>query len=195
YTTTAPTLAPGARPTEIRTTPFGQPQPTPQTTTSSITPAPGAATFSLPGGIGTTANEVRVIADKDTNSLLILATPGDYDVIIGALKQLDVVRRQVLVEVLLAEVTLTDNLSLGLNYFLNTRNNTRGTVDTGLLPRTGASTTGSGVFDPTAAVAAASGLTLINFVGSEVRAVLNSLGSDSKVKVLASPQIMVLDNE
>jgi len=194
-TTTAPTLAPGARPTEIRSTPFGQPQPTPQTTTSSITPAPGAATFSLPSGIGTTANEVRVIADKDTNSLLILATPGDYDVIIGALKQLDVVRRQVLVEVLLAEVTLTDNLSLGLNYFLNTRNNTRGTVDTGLLPRTGASSSGSGVFDPTAAVAAASGLSLINFAGSEVRAVLNSLGSDSKVKVLASPQIMVLDNE
>ena len=28
--TTAPTLAPGQRPTEIRTAPFGQPQPTPQ---------------------------------------------------------------------------------------------------------------------------------------------------------------------
>src|SRR5207244_3821290 len=97
-TTTAPTLAPGQRPTEIRTTPFGQPQPTPQTTTTTTTPAPAAATFQLPSGVGTTTSEVRVIADKDTNSLLILATPADYDVIVTALKQLDVVRRQVLVE-------------------------------------------------------------------------------------------------
>jgi general secretion pathway protein D len=35
---------------------------------------------------------VRVIADKDTNSLLIVATPGDYDVIEQALKKLDVIR-------------------------------------------------------------------------------------------------------
>jgi len=139
---------------------------------------------------------VRVIADKDTNSLLILATPSDYDVIIGALKQLDVVRRQVLVEVFLAEVTLTDDLRFGLNYFIRTRNNTRGQLDTGNLPRTGSSSSSSGVFDPTAAVAAFTpGLQLINFAGSEVRAVLTALGTDGRATVLAAPQIMVLDNE
>ena len=186
-TTTAPTLAPGQRPTEIRSAPFGQPQPQPQTTTTTVTPATPSATFQLPSGVGTTANEVRVIADKDTNSLLIVATPGDYDVIIGALKQLDVVRRQVLVEVFLAEVKLTDDLKFGIDWFIKTRNNTSGTINTmGALP-----TVGRALAD----VPAFGGLQLINLSGGEVRAVLNALGEDGRTQVLAAPQIMVLDNE
>ncbi len=40
-----------------------------------------------------------------------------------------------------------------------------------------------------------SGLQLINITGSEIRAVLNTLGSDGRTQILASPNIMVLDNE
>jgi general secretion pathway protein D len=190
-TTTAPNLSPGSRPTEIRSAPFGQPQPTPQTTTTSVTPAPGAATFSLPGGTGVTSSEVRIIADKDTNTLLVLAAPGDYDIVENALRRLDVVRRQVLVEVMLAEVTLTDDLSLGLNWFIATRwrgQNVTGALNTGQLPAVRVPTASS----PVPAVA---GLQLINFTGDQVRAVLNTLGSDGRSQILASPQIMVLDNE
>jgi general secretion pathway protein D len=184
--TTAPALAPGQRATEIRSAPFGQPQPTPSTTTTSVTPAPGAATFTLPGGVGSTANEVRVIADKDTNSLLIVAAPGDYEVVESALKKLDVIRRQVLVEVMLAEVTLTDNLKFGIDWFISARNNTSGTLQTlNALPLT-RTTPVTGI--PT-------GLQLVNLTGGEVRAVLQALGKDNKTKILASPQIMVLDNE
>jgi general secretion pathway protein D len=191
-TTTSPNLSPGSRPTELRSAPFGQPQPQPQTTTTSVTPAPAAATFQLPSVGGTTANEVRVIADKDTNSLLILATPGDYEVITGALKQLDVVRRQVLVEVLLAEVTLTDDLKFGIDWFIHTRNNTSGSLNaSGSLPP------GGPILSATNAVQTpfAGGLQLVNLAGGEVRAVLNTLGTDGKAQVLAAPQIMVLDNE
>ncbi len=63
-TSTAPALAPGARPAQIGTAPYGGTTPAPTTTTTSVTPGP-AATFQLPGGVGTTASEVRVIADKD----------------------------------------------------------------------------------------------------------------------------------
>ena len=184
--TTAPTLAPGQRPTEIRTAPYGQPQATPQTTTTTVTPAAGAATFTLPGGVGTTQNEVRVIADKDTNSLLIVATAGDYEVIEQALKKLDVIRRQVLVEVMLAEVKLTDELKFGIDWFLKTRNNTSGTLNTlGALPST-----------PTGTVAPfTGGLQLVQMAGNEIRAVLQTFGTDGRAKVLAAPQIMVLDNE
>ena len=193
-TTSAPTLAPGSRPTEIRSTPFGQTAPSPQTTTTTVTPAPASATFALPGGSGTTVNEVRVIADKDTNSLLILATPGDYEVILNALKQLDVTRREVLVEVLLAEVTLSDNLNYGIDWYLRTRNNTVGSLNTGGglndVANGGVGTSVTGL-PPTNF----NGLQLINLSGNEVRAVLRAFGGDGKTKVLASPQIMVLDNE
>jgi len=190
-TTTAPTLAPGSRPTELRSTPTGG-LPTPtmgSTTTTTSTSAPSAATFTLPGGVGATSTEVRVIADKDTNTLLILASPGDYEIVESALRRLDVVRRQVLVEVVLAEVTLSDDMSIGLNYFINTRNNTIGTLNTGQLPP-GGPTLGTGN-----AVPAFTGLQLINFKGGDVRAVLNALGGDGHTEVLASPNIMVLDNE
>jgi general secretion pathway protein D len=188
--TTTPTLAPGARPTELRTAPFGQTQPPPaQTTTTTVTPLPGAASFQLPGAAGATANEVRVIADKDTNALLILATPSDYDVIEGALRKLDVVRRQVLVEVLLAEVTLSDELQFGIDWFIRARNNTSGTLNFGGLPPNGRIPSATNV------IPAFSGLQLINLTGNEVRAVLNTFGSDGRTKILAAPQIMVLDNE
>lgn len=191
-TTSAPTLAPGSRPTEIRSTPFGQPTPPAQTTTTSVTPS---ATFSIPGsGSGTTQNEVRVIADKDTNSLLILATPGDYEVIANALKQLDITRRQVLVEVLLAEVKLTDNLQYGLDWYLRTRNNTIGSLNAGggLNP---VASGGVGTDITGLPPVNFSGLQLINLTGTEVRAVLRALGTDGKTKILADPQVMVLDNE
>lgn len=181
-TTTTPTLAPGSRPAEIRTAPFGQPQPSAAQTT--VTPSAGAATFQMPGS-GATASEVRVIADKDTNSLLIVATPADYEVIEGALKKLDVIRRQVLVEVLLAEVTLTDGLEFGIDWFISARNNTSGTLNTmGTLPAT-----------RTGSVAGFGGLQLIQLTGDEIRAVLRTLGTDGKTKVVAAPQVMVLDNE
>lgn len=185
-TTTTPTLAPGSRPAEIRTAPFGQPQPpAAQTTTTTAIPAAGAATFQM-GGIGGSTSEVRVIADKDTNSLLIVASAGDYETVLDALKKLDVVRRQVLVEVLLAEVTLRDGLEFGIDWFISGRNdNNNGTLSTNaLLPAL-----------RTDAVARVGGLQLINLSGGEVRAVLKALGRDGKTKVLASPQIMVLDNE
>jgi general secretion pathway protein D len=184
-TTTAPTLAPGARPTEIRSTPFGQTQPPPQTTTTSVTPPPGAAAFQIPG-TGTTSGEVRVIADKDTNSLLILASPADYDVIESALRKLDVVPRQVLVEVALVEVTLVDQYSLGVAAFINAHNGITGRYGDGL-PDTPQGTVG---------VPNNNRLQLIQRVASgDIRAVLNAFGSDGKTKVLAAPQVMVLDNQ
>jgi general secretion pathway protein D len=185
-TTTTPTLAPGSRPTEIRSAPFGQTAPPAQTTTTSITPGAASAAFQMPGAAGTTASEVRVIADKDTNSLLILSTPADYETIESALRRLDIVPRQVLVEVLLAEVSLTDSMNLGLEWYISTRNNTRGQLNLGGLPAT-----------PTGVPPIPSGgaFQLVNFSGTEVRAVLNALGRDGKSQILATPQIMVLDNQ
>jgi len=188
-TTSAPTLAPGSRPTEIRSTPYGQLGGTsPQTTTTTVTPAPGGTSFQIPGGIlttGQTATEVRVIADKDTNSLLILATPSDYEVIEAAIRKLDIIPRQVLVEVMLAEVTLTDDITFGIDWFLTLNNNTSGQMNLGGLPSS-----------PTGTVVPRTGLNLVQLTGSgSIRAVLNALGKDGKAQILATPQIMVLDNQ
>jgi general secretion pathway protein D len=90
---------------------------------------------------------------------------------------------------MLAEVILRDELRLGIEWFLSTRNNTTGRLNVGGLPAT-----------PTSAVPVTSSslLQLINYTSSamtDVRAVLNAFGQDGKAQVLASPQIMVLDNQ
>ncbi|MFH2212511.1 MAG: secretin N-terminal domain-containing protein, partial [Pseudomonadota bacterium] len=56
-------------------------------------------------GLGA-GSAIKVIADDDNNALLILANAAEYEKIEEAVKKLDVVPRQVLVEVTIAEVTL-----------------------------------------------------------------------------------------
>ena len=190
-TITPPQLAPGLRPGQIGTTPAGGG--TGSTPATSATPSsagqPSATTFAIPGTVTNVSSEVRVIADKDNNALLILATPTDYEIIESALVKLDVIPKQVLVEVTVAEVTLSDDLKFGVDWFLTGRSVgdasvTSGTLNLGGLPLT-----------PTGAVPAFSGLQLINRLGGDVRAVLNALGKDGRLQVLASPQLMVLDNQ
>jgi general secretion pathway protein D len=183
----APQLAPGARPAEIGSPlqmgQAGAPQP--------ARVATQATQFQGDGVV--VSKDVRVVADKDNNALLIIASQSDYAIIEQALSKLDVVRRQVLVEVTVAEVTLSGDLQYGIDWFINARsgtsnglsNVTTGTLNVGnLLPAT-----------PTAAVPGFSGLQLINRLGGDVRAVLHALAADGRVQVVASPQVMVLDNE
>jgi len=198
---TPPTLAPGSRPAEIRSTqPGAMPGSVTPAPSSTLGAAPPSATFSIPGSTGSTSSEVRVIADKDTNSLLILSTPADYDVIESALRKLDVVPRQVMVEVMLAEVSLTDDLTFGIDWFLRGRNNgnVRGTSNLGSLPApTPGVPAGSPATFPAGSVGNFTGLQLISTLipGGDVRAVLRALGTDGRSKTLASPTLMALDNQ
>jgi general secretion pathway protein D len=160
-------------------------------------PQPAGRT-SFEGDGTTVSKDVRVIADKDNNALVILASPSDYDKIESAIRKLDVVPRQVLIEVLIAEVTLTDDLEYGIDWFINARsglsmggsgrpepNVTRGTLNPGgYLPPT-----------PTGVVPAFNGLQLINTLGGDVRGVLTALGKDSRLKIVSSPTLMVIDNQ
>jgi len=61
---------------------------------------------------------VRIVADPVTNSLVVLATKRDYQLIADVLKKIDVVPRQVLLEVTIAEITLNKDLSFGVEWAL-----------------------------------------------------------------------------
>ena len=196
-TGTTPTLAPGQRPAQITTAPAAPGSPVaPQTPLQS---ALQSLVSFAGGGVGV-SKDVRIIADNDNNALLILASPSDYETIQSALRQLDVPRRQVSVEVLVAEVQLTDELKFGIEWFINSRNNTVGALrnpgTSGSLP--GVLPTLPGLGTATSArslIASTPGLQLINVVGTDIRAVLQALGTDGRSKIVSTPRIMVLDNE
>ncbi|HEY2385604.1 MAG TPA: secretin N-terminal domain-containing protein, partial [Candidatus Binatia bacterium] len=83
--------------------------------------------------------EVRIVADEVSNSLVVLATKKDYADISEVLHRLDIVPRQVLIEVLVAEVDLGDDLKFGIEWSLagDSRKDALGRI-------TGESTTTSG---------------------------------------------------
>jgi general secretion pathway protein D len=89
-------------------------------------PAPGsgaaAQSTSRPADGGSTSGlfegEVKVTADKATNSLLIMSSGHDYRAVRGLIERLDRPRRQVYVEAAIMEVDLEDDESVGLNWHM-----------------------------------------------------------------------------
>jgi len=125
--------------------------------------------------------EVRILADKDNNALLILCSAANYEKLEAAIRKLDIQPRQVLIDVTIAEVTLAGDLKYGLEWAF-----TNGS--------------GSGKLDMGAAGLAAltpgfSYLWSNSSVPGGVSATLNMLANDSRVKVISSPHIMVTDNQ
>lgn len=130
---------------------------------------------------------LRVVADATNNSLLILATPRDYAIILEALEKLDVVPMQVVIEATIVEVSLTGKFKFGLQWFFESNH---GGDRTSLFTLTG----DKSIINGDGALATGFQWTLLNSA-DKVRAVLNALADDSLVNVLSSPSVMVLDNQ
>jgi general secretion pathway protein D len=210
----APTLAPGtpagtivAPPAFQPGTPVGAPQTVvTQTQTQTPTPAPpgGAPStiqraLSATDGIGVVRN-VQVVADKDNNTILTVATPAEYAVIEAALKKLDIPQRQVAIELTIAEITLTDTFKFGVEWVF------KGGAPSGR--GSGGLFNQSTPFNPAVPILAGAttpvGLALstgfnylinnANFPGG-VQAALNLLDSYGNTKVISNPHLSALDNQ
>jgi general secretion pathway protein D len=71
------------------------------------------------GGQGFSPKEgVRIIPDEENNLLVVVAPPHEWNIISRILTQLDIMPRQVLNEVLIAEVRLTDDLKYGIEFLI-----------------------------------------------------------------------------
>ena len=136
----------------------------------------------------TLGQSVRVMADRINNTLLIHATPAEYERIESTLKRLDVQRAQVLIEASIVEVTLGDGLEYGLQWAFKGGLG-GGREGMGLLG-TAAGGAGSSVKPGSSSAFA---YTLSNAAGN-ISAVLSALASKSLIKVMSSPSLMVLDN-
>ncbi|MDQ1315406.1 MAG: ral secretion pathway protein [Pseudomonadota bacterium] len=172
----APSLAPGAKPAEIKSA-----NSTGSTSTSKDA-QPAAAATAAPRSSDSVGlpQDVRVIADKDNNALLILASPADYESIESAIRKLDVAVRQVLIEVTIAEITLKDELKYGLEWYFNNGARINGKLDAGM----------GGI----AALVPGFSYSWVSNA-ADVGAVLNALATDSRLKIISSPHITVADNQ
>lgn len=138
--------------------------------------APTATTQSIDlGGAG----KIRILAAESSNSLLVLASPQNYRMVEQAIRKLDIVPLQVLIEATIAEVTLNDALRYGVQWFFESGNSSFSLSD----------------FVSGAAEQAFPGFSYLFQSGADVRVVLNALSNVTDVNVISSPQLMVLDNQ
>jgi general secretion pathway protein D len=214
----APTLAPGTPAGQIVNPPTFQTQPAiitqPQTVVVNTENRPSAtatAPSQTPVGAGRVAVEgvgvvrnLQVVADKDNNTLLIVATPLEYTIIEAALRKLDVPARQVLMDVTIAEITLTDDIDFGIDWlFKGGAPSGRGSggliVGKGSVPTNPAvpSVPNDGTGSSNPILALAQGFTYIinnaNFPGG-VQAV-RLMDQYGNTKVIANPRLAALDNQ
>jgi type II secretion system protein D len=169
------------------------PATTTTTTTTTATQRTGAGTAVTSGGTFV-SRETKIFADEITNSLIILAIPTDYAFLDETIKRLDTQPRQVVIEALIARVDLTDNLSFGFAWSLQTDVNI-----TGLKPfNKDINLSGDAVSKPfgtTFDKGASDGFTFIATDPSGiVRARLTAALKDSRAKILAAPHVLVSDN-
>ncbi|MGR9106186.1 MAG: type II secretion system secretin GspD [Gammaproteobacteria bacterium] len=134
--------------------------------------------------------EVRVIPDEKNNSLVIVSSAQAYEVLKKVIRQLDLPPLEVLIDATIVEVRLTDALQYGVQWFFNHSIGPYGA--TAVLSNNGEPDSTSGL----PLVGQAGGFSYsITDSASTVRAILTALANDSKVNVVASPSLMVLNNQ
>lgn len=147
--------------------------------------------------------QVKVIADEPTNSLVIIASKARYDELVSIIRELDVVRPQVLVEVLVARIDVNRARALGLDFnVVDQQSNSKRPFAIGSTGQLASAFTPTGVaaglnigildsgdFD----IGAASTGNLGEL--SKIGLLINVLANDTNANILSAPKILTADNE
>ena len=146
------------------------------------------------------SEELSITADPATNSLIIFATKSDYQKVLALLDDLDIRRRQVLVEAMLLEVGLDDSEKMSTSFLVS-----GGGADGGVLAQNNAQNITQLLSNPSAiqdfSIAAASAGTITIGGGDSAitlpsqSLLLNAARSNSNVNILSAPTILTTDNE
>lgn len=210
-------IAPGNIPPTAQPMQLGAPPAAPLAQSNAVAPAlPGAAgafgavrpgmppgaPANMPAadpGQDNTSGDPRgpqIIADRSSNALVIVATEAEYATIEAAIRKLDIVPMQVLIEATVAEVTLNDELQFGAQYFLSNR--------TGQVTLSNAASSPTAI-DPTTAISNSAlfpgtlapnfpGLAIARTIGS-VQFAIQALKTITDVQVISAPKLLVLDKQ
>jgi general secretion pathway protein D len=173
---------------------------------------PGGGPPGVPGGgAGGTAElfsgQVKITADKNTNSLVVIASQADYRNLVKVVERLDIRRRQVFVEAVIMEVNLDNTLDVGVSAHGGTVidnvsfRGTKGPAPLVLGSELGGLSSLGGVTSLASLSGFLAGIqgpaitvpgTNISFPAFGI--VLNALQSSSDVNVISTPHVIMTDN-
>jgi general secretion pathway protein D len=125
--------------------------------------------------------KIKIIADEANNSIVIVATAQDYEVILPVITQLDVMPLQVLIDATVVQVDLTDDLQYGIAWYFQHG----GSAISSNIPKGGLGG---------AVQTVGQGLTAY-YTSGQLQALLTAQASLNKLNVISSPSLMVLNNQ
>jgi general secretion pathway protein D len=167
--------------------------------TAGANAAPVAGAAGASGG--SNVEGLRIIADKDTNALVITAAPKLMRQVRDVITQLDIQRAQILVEAVIAEVSATKSSQLGVDWAVfNAGQIAAASIlnPATLTALSGAATAGTstallGLINQGINVGVAGGGDFKN--GTSFAALLKALQGDGDTNVLSTPTLVTLDNQ
>jgi len=145
-----------------------------------------SAGFSETDNSGTLRGTIRITPDEIRNALIIEAIPRDYHLIEDILRRLDVLPRQVLINVKIIEISLDKKTDLGINWWIQKEKGTSaGNGRMGL-------SLGGALFGASNSYA---GLQYIVGEARRWEAAISALNTEKKIKMLSEPSILASDNK
>lgn len=159
-------------------------------------PPPPLAAGGAQGDAGLVEGQVRFIPDETTNAVIVTTYPRLWGEIEATIKQLDRMPRQVLIETFIAEVTLTDNFNLGIDWAI--KSGSLRLFQQSLNP---SAPTIPGVpaqlpTPPTSALTLpGAGLTAVVWQAGDFLAIINALAAENRLNVLSSPHVLTSENK
>lgn len=164
------------------------------------------------------SDEVRISADKATNSLIIMADMEDYVVLESIIKKVDIPRAMVYIEALIMEVNVSKDFRLGTEWIIGeevSHNNKEGLAAGGFSAGGTGGTSGTlgATLNAAAAQAAADGafapalpagfsmglfgeaITVAGIEFPTIQAIVQAYKEDTDVNILSTPQILTTDNQ
>ncbi len=163
--------------------------------------APGAAGAAAVASVGTGAllEGVTIVADPDTNALVVNAVPRQMQALRAIVDKLDIRRAQVHVEAIIVEMSVDRAAELGVTWAVDAREN-------GAAGFTNFSRVGPGLIQ--LGGAAAGGAQAINIIpdgitmgigrvqegGVSFAAIVRALAGDGRTNILSTPSLVTLDN-
>lgn len=141
------------------------------------------------GGGGSFAGKLRgqvsFVVDESTNSILVKCVGSDYRVIKGVIDKLDIFPRQVLIEVLIAEINLDETNKLGVEWQYIFDLSGSGAARLGNLSLTNLLTDGP----------LTDGMSYLIANTERFKAAIQASATDNNVQILSSPHVLASDNQ
>ena len=150
---------------------------------------------------GAAPEEVSITADKATNSLVITASPQEFKELEEVIAKLDMIRSQVLVESMIAEVSMEKALQIGVDWRIMDQP-VEGSVrgfggsDFGLISGSQSGVYPSSTGDTGLLLGVAKGFITIGGVQvPNIGVLIRAFQKDTDANVLSTPHILTMDNE